>query len=363
MTLDLSSDHVAAAHPAVLAAVVAANQGRAPSYGADSWTREAERRLRGIFGPRAAYLPVFNGTGANVLALTAMTRRWESVLCAQDAHVHTDETAAPERAGLKLVLAPSPSGRIEPGTLARHLAPGNRHRPQVSVLSLTQSTELGTCYSVADLRALCAEAHDLGLTVHLDGARLAHAAATLGVSWAELTTEAGVDVVSLGCSKNGGLLGEGVVVLDPGAVPGLDYLHKAVGQLPAKTRFVSAQLLALLDDDLWHRNAAHANAQARRLADGLARLDDVRLPLPTEANAVFADVPAEVADRLAEHVTTATWQSGGERRLLRLMTAWDTDPADVDRVLAHAADAVRAGRPGEAAPVCSSPTAPAARRP
>lgn len=363
MIIDLSSDHVAPAHPAVLTAVAEANQGRAPSYGADPWTREAERRLRAIFGPRTSYLPVFNGTGANVLALTAMTRRWESVLCAEDAHVHTDETAAPERAGLKLVLAPSPSGRIEPGTLARHLAPGNRHRPQVSVLSLTQSTELGTCYSVADLRALCAEAHELGLAVHLDGARLANAAVTLGVSWAELTTAVGVDVVSLGCSKNGGLLGEGVVVLEPEAVPGLDYLHKAVGQLPAKTRLVSAQLLALLDDDLWHRNALHANAQARRLADGLARLDDVRVPLPTEANAVFADVSAEVAARLAQDVATATWQSTGERRLLRLMTAWDTDPADVDRVLACAAAAVGAGRPQQAEPVCSSPTALAAPRP
>ncbi|MBM7520442.1 threonine aldolase family protein [Nocardioides nitrophenolicus] len=363
MTLDFTSDHAAPAHPAVLAAVAEANRGRTPSYGADPWTREAERRLRQVFGPTASYVPVFNGTGANVLALSAMTRRWESVLCAEDAHVHTDETAAPERAGLKLVLAPSPAGRIRPGGLAPHLAPGNRHRAQVSVLSLTQSTELGTCYDVADLRALCAEAHDLGLAVHLDGARLANAAATLGVSWAELTTAVGVDVVSLGSSKNGGLLGDGLVVLDPGTVPGIEFLQKAVGQLPAKTRFVSAQLLALLEDDLWHRNAEHANRQASRLAAGLGALPDVGLPVPTEANAVFVDLAAPVADRLTQDVALTTWRASGERRLLRLMTAWDTDPADVDRVVALVAAALGAGRPKRADQVCSSPTAPAVPRP
>ncbi|TQK71092.1 low specificity L-threonine aldolase [Nocardioides sp. SLBN-35] len=363
MTLDFASDHAAPAHPAVLAAVAEANRGRAPSYGADPWTREAERRLRELLGPRASYVPVFNGTGANLLALSAMTRRWESVLCAEDAHIHTDETAAPEKAGLKLVLTPSPDGRIRPGRLAEHLAHGNRHRAQVAVLSLTQSTELGTCYSVADLRALCAEAHDLGLAVHLDGARLANAAVTLGVSWAELTTAVGVDVVSLGSSKNGGLLGDGVVILDPDAVPGIDYLHKAVGQLPAKTRFISAQLLALLDDDLWRRNADHANHQALRLAAGLAPLDDVALPVPTEANAVFADLAAPVAQQVAREVALTTWRGRGDRRLVRLMTAWDTDPADVDRVVECVARAVEACRPNHAEPVCSSPTAPDAARP
>ncbi|MFE5294398.1 threonine aldolase family protein [Isoptericola sp. NPDC056618] len=366
-----ASDNYAPVHPDVLAAVAAANDGYAVAYGDDSWTARLDARVREVFGAGALAFPVLNGTGANVVSLTALSPRWGGVVVSDVAHVNTDENGAPERVGgLKLLACPSVDGRITPDDVARWA--GQRddvHRAHPAVLSLTQSTELGTVYPLDDLRALTHVAHDLGMAVHVDGSRLANAAASLGCSLRALTTDAGIDVVSLGAAKNGGMLGEAVLVLGPDDAPdaasarareaaaaAVPFLRKATMQLASKTRFVSAQLLALLGDPddaagdeepLWHRNAAHANAMAARLRAGLEALagsDDegVRVTRPTEANAVFATLPRPAADRLRAVARFYDWADGEtpDRVEVRLMCAWDTAPGTVDAFVAAAADAL-----------------------
>ncbi|GAB3089991.1 threonine aldolase family protein [Isoptericola nanjingensis] len=362
-----ASDNYAPAHPDVLAAVAAANDGYAVAYGDDPWTARLDARVREVFGAGALAFPVLNGTGANVVSLTALSPRWGGVVVSDVAHVNTDENGAPERVGgLKLLACPSVDGRITPDDVARWA--GQRddvHRAHPAVLSLTQSTELGTVYPLEELRTLTHVAHDLGMAVHVDGSRLANAAATLGCSLRDLTTDAGVDVVSLGAAKNGGMLGEAVLVLGPDAAPdaasgrareaaaaAVPFLRKATMQLASKTRFVSAQLLALLGepDDaepLWHRNAARANAMAARLRAGLEALagsdgDGVRVTRPTEANAVFATLPRPAADRLRAVARFYDWADGEtpDRVEVRLMCAWDTAPGTVDAFVAAAADAL-----------------------
>ncbi|WP_235079225.1 threonine aldolase family protein [Amycolatopsis orientalis] len=344
--IDFASDNCAGVHPEVMAALAEANGGHQPSYGADRYTARLREVIRRQFGPMAEVFPVFNGTGANLVALQAMTERWQAVVCAESAHLHTDECMAPEQHGFKLLTLPAIDGRIAPADLAPVAAHrANRHRAQPGVLSLSQTTELGTCYGLPHLRRLAKEAHRLGLAVHLDGARLANAAVALGCSLAELTTAAGVDVVSLGATKNGGMFGDCIVVLDPARVRGLPYLKKATTQLPSKTRFVSAQLAALFDGDLWARNAKAANEMAQRLAAGLARTPGVRVVHPVQANAVFAQLPAELADSLRKRYLFSTWDETSG--VVRLMTAFDTAAADVDAFLAAAAEGTV---PGSAAP-------------
>ncbi|SKC81405.1 threonine aldolase family protein [Krasilnikoviella flava] len=369
-----ASDNYAPAHPDVLAAVAAANDGYAVAYGDDPWTARLDLRVREVFGAGALAFPVLNGTGANVVSLTALSPRWGGVVVSDVAHVNTDENGAPERVGgLKLLACPSVDGRITPDDVARWA--GQRddvHRAHPAVLSLTQSTELGTVYPLEDLRALTHVAHDLGMAVHVDGSRLANAAAALGCSLRALTTDAGVDVVSLGAAKNGGMLGEAVLVLGPDDAPdaasarareaasaAVPFLRKATMQLASKTRFVSAQLLALLGEPgtpgdgisagstsgpLWHRNAAHANAMAARLRAGLEALggDAVQATRPTEANAVFATLPRAAADRLRAVSRFYDWADGESRDRVevRLMCAWDTAPETVDAFVAAAADAL-----------------------
>ncbi|MBM0123745.1 threonine aldolase family protein [Pimelobacter simplex] len=335
---DFGSDNFAGVHPEVLAALATANLGHQPGYGADVYTDRLREVVRREFGPRAEVYPVFNGTGANIVALQAMAQRWEAVVCAESAHLHTDECAAPEHHGFKLLTVPAPDGLVRPDALPAIAADrANRHHAQSGVLSLSQSTELGTCYSPDELRALTSTAHRLGLRVHLDGARLANAAAHLGASLRELTTDAGIDVLSFGATKNGAMFGDCVIVLDPDAVAGLPYLKKASTQLPSKTRFISAQLLALLEDGLWLRSARHANAMADRLQRGLVQVPGARITHPVQANAVFAVLPDGVVAALRERWTFSTWHPAtGE---VRLMTSFDTTADDVDALVdaAHAA--------------------------
>ncbi|MDJ1137107.1 threonine aldolase family protein [Streptomyces iconiensis] len=325
---DFASDNCAGAHPRVMAALAAANGGHQDSYGGDVYTARLGEVVREHFGPRAEAYPVFNGTGANLVALQAMTSRWQAVICPDSAHLNTDETAGPEHAGLKLLTVPAPEGKLTPEGIRRYTRDlGNMHHAQPGVVSVSQTTELGTCYTPGELEALATEAHAHGLGFHLDGARLANAAATLGVSPARLTTEAGVDVISFGATKNGTLYGDCVIVLDPDAVSGTAYVKKATTQLPSKARFVSAQLLALLSDGLWLDNARHANAMATLLADGLSTVPGVRLVYPVEANAVFAVLPEGMAERLRERYSFGTWDP--DSGVVRLMTAFDTTEDDV----------------------------------
>jgi threonine aldolase len=325
-----ASDNYAGVHPEVLAALALANGGHQVAYGGDAYTAHLQEVFRGHFGPTAEVFPVFNGTGANVTALQAVTERWGAVICAESAHINVDECGAPERVGgLKLLTVPTEDGKLTPGLIDRQ-AYGfdDEHRAQPQVVSITQTTELGTCYTPEEVKAICDHAHQLGMAVHLDGARLANAAASLNQPLARFTTDAGVDILSFGGTKNGLLIGESVVVLDPGRVRAIPYLRKLSMQLASKMRFVSVQFEALLAGDLWLRSASHANAMARRLERAVRGIDGVTVTQPVQANAVFALLPREVSERLQKRFRFYFWdESTGE---VRWMCSFDTTEQDVD---------------------------------
>ncbi len=331
-----ASDNYAGVHPEALAAIAAANGGHQVAYGEDVYTERLREVIRAQFGATAQTFPVFNGTGANVVGLTSLLPRWGAVIAATSAHINTDEAGAPERVtGLKLLTVGSPDGKLTPDLVAREAYGwGDEHRAQPLAVSITQTTELGTLYTPDEIRAVAAFTHEHGMAMHLDGSRLWNAAAALDVPLREFTTDAGVDVLSLGGTKNGLLGAEAVVVLDPDRATGLNYLRKLTMQLASKMRFASAQLLSLFEDDLGLRNARHANAMTARLRTALeAGIADGSLPSleftqPTQANAIFATLPTEVADRIRERVRFYDWDRA--RGEVRWMTAWDTTPADVD---------------------------------
>ncbi|MEU2233462.1 threonine aldolase family protein [Streptomyces vietnamensis] len=328
-----ASDNYAGAHPEVLAALALANEGHQVAYGEDQYTEHLQRIMHSHFGPTAEAFPVFNGTGANVTALQALTDRWGAVICAETAHINVDEGGAPERmGGLKLLTVPTPDGKLTPELIDRQ-AWGweDEHRAMPQVVSITQNTELGTVYTVEEIRAIVEHAHAKGMKVHLDGARIANAAASLDVPMRAFTNAVGVDVISYGGTKNGMLFGEAVVVLNPDAVSHMKHLRKLSMQLASKMRFVSVQLEALLAKDLWLRNARHANAMARRLAAGVRELDGVEILYPVQANAVFARLPHEVSRRLQERFRFYFWdEAAGD---VRWMCAFDTTEDDVDAFL------------------------------
>ncbi len=328
-----ASDNYAGAHPEVLAALALANEGHQVAYGEDQYTDHLQRIVHSHFGPSAEAFPVFNGTGANVTALQALTDRWGAVICAESAHINVDEGGAPERmGGLKLLTVPTPDGKLTPELIDRQ-AWGweDEHRAMPQVVSITQNTELGTVYTVDEIRAITEHAHSKGMKVHLDGARIANAAASLDVPMRAFTNAVGVDVLSYGGTKNGMIFGEAVIVLNPDAVSHMKHLRKLSMQLASKMRFVSVQLEALLAKDLWLRNARHANAMAQRLAAGVRALDGVEILYPVQANAVFARLPHEVSRRLQERFRFYFWdEAAGD---VRWMCAFDTTEDDVDAFL------------------------------
>ncbi len=337
---DFASDNYAGVHPDVLDAIAAANGGHQVSYGEDAYTARLQEVTVRHFGEGASAWPVFNGTGANVVALTSMLPRWGAVICAKTAHIHADEGGAPEKvAGIKLWAVPTPDGKLTPELIdSEAWGWGDEHRAQPLVVYLTQSSELGTVYTPDEVRAITDHAHAVGMSVYMDGARLSNAAASLGLPLRAFTTDAGVDVVSFGGTKNGALAAEMVVPLSAKAAEGLIYLRKHQMQLASKMRFVSAQLLALLDGDLHLRNAAQANAMAQQLRRGVeAGLADgtitgIRFTQPTQANAVFAAVPSEAAQRLRERFHFYDWDASlGE---VRWVCSFDTTSADVEAFLA-----------------------------
>ncbi|MQY09408.1 threonine aldolase family protein [Actinomadura macrotermitis] len=324
-----ASDNHAGVHPEVLSALAAANAGHQPAYGDDAHTARLAEIVRRHFGERAAAYPVFNGTGANVVALRAMAAPWSSVVCGASAHIHVDECGAPERiAGLKLLPVPAPDGKLTPALVEPQLIRfGDVHQSQPGIVAISQATECGTVYTPAEVAALADLGHEHGMLLYMDGARAANAAAALDVPLRAFTTDAGVDVLAFGGTKNGLMMGEAVVVLNPDAVRGLEYLRKQSMQLASKMRFVSAQLNALLEGDLWLRGARHSNAMARRLADAAGDLPGVRITRPVESNAVFAIIPKDVAERLRKHYAFYEWdERTGE---VRWMCAFDTSEEDV----------------------------------
>src|SRR3954451_8588266 len=330
MSGSFASDNYAGALPEVLDAIAAASTGHAPAYGDDDWTARAKARFRDEFGDDARAFLVFNGTGANVVGLRALTNPWDAVVCAETAHLNVDEGGAPERVGgLKLLTVATPDGKLTPELVAPKLVRfGDEHAVQPRVISITQSSELGTVYSVEEVRALADLAHSSGMLLHVDGSRLSNAAAALDVPLQAITTDAGVDALSFGGTKNGLVLGEAIVLMRPGLGDGIEYLRKQSMQLASKMRFIAAQFEALLEGERWRRTAAHANAMARRLADAVAGVDGVRITQQVDANAVFAVLPPGAAEKLQERWRFYVWdESTGE---VRWMCSWDTAPEDVD---------------------------------
>jgi threonine aldolase len=329
------SDNHAGVHPAVLAAITAANSGDAVAYGDDALTRAAVRRLCAAAGARSGYL-VFNGTGANVLALSLLLRPYEAVICAESSHLNVDECGAPERVlGSKLLAVPASDGKLTPDLVAGRLSGGgDEHRAQPRVLQIAQATELGTCYSLAELQRLRDFGRAHGLLIYLDGARIANAAAHLGCSLADIAACA--DVLSFGGTKNGALGVEAVLVMTEGLDAGAAYHRKQLLQLASKMRFLAAQVDALLEGDRWLSTAQHANAMARRLGTALADVAGVRVAYPVQSNGVFTEVSRHVADRLLREWSIEVWSQSadGERCVLRWMTAFDTTAEDVASLVA-----------------------------
>jgi len=341
------SDNHSGGHPEVIEAVLAANEGHAPGYGADPWTARVEELFREHLGPQASAFVVFNGSGANVAALRALGRPYDAVICPASAHLNVDECGAPERiAGVKLLTAECPDGKLTPELAeSRITGVGDEHAVQPRIISISQSTELGTVYEPSEIAALAELAHEREMLLHIDGARLCNAAASLEVELRELVTDVGVDALSFGGTKNGLLLGEAVVLMRPEHAADFRFLRKQTLQLASKMRFISAQLEALLGGDLWLRAAGNANRMAGRLGAAIEALDGATLAHPVQANGVFAWLPDPAIDGLLETMPGDPpfhrWPSS-ERvegsSLIRLLCSWDTSEADVDELAGAIAD-------------------------
>jgi threonine aldolase len=337
------SDNHAGTHPAVMRAIVEANTGDTVAYGADPWTEKAVDEIRRLSGALGEVYLVLNGSGANVLGLGLLLGRHEAVICAESAHINTDECGSAERIlGTKLLTVPAPDGKLTPELIASRLSGrGDEHFAQPGVVAVTQSTEFGTCYSLDELRAIKDFCAANGLRVFLDGARLANAAAYLRCTLADLAGNA--DVLSFGGTKNGAMGVEAVITMQPGDAINAPYLRKQHMQLSSKMRFLAAQFNALLADDLWLANAAHANAMAARLASGLAAIPGVDIAYPVQADAVFARLDAGHIAELQRDWIFHVWDEPAS--IVRWMTAFDTEESDVDAFLgdiAAASGAVRA---------------------
>ena len=332
----LASDNQSGAHPGVLAAIAAANEGHVPAYGADAHTQRGVEVLRGHLGSEAEVFFVFGGTGANVAGLSAVLAPWQAVICSDSAHIAVDEAGAPERfTGAKLLTIPTPDGKLTPGLVGSAIkGVGVEHHSQPRVVSITQVSEMGTVYSAAEVRSLADHAHSCGLLLHMDGARLANAAAAPDIHLATFTTDAGVDILSLGGTKNGMLYGEAVCFLGPDAAMrsrDFKYVRKQAAQLPSKTRFIAAQFTAMYEGDLWRRCASHANDMAQRLAEGVKAISGVKIAQPVQANEVFAVVPAHIVPQLQETCPFYVWDESPSE--VRWVTSWDTQPEDIDAFL------------------------------
>ncbi|MBV8536365.1 MAG: low specificity L-threonine aldolase [Alphaproteobacteria bacterium] len=340
--MNFCSDNTAGAHPTILAALAAANDGAAMPYGNDDLTRKVETRIREIFERDCAVFLVGTGTAANALALACLTPPWGTVYCHPDSHVNRDECGAPEfyAGGAKLIAVAGDDGKFSAERLAATIMPGDvgvAHHAQPAAVSLTQATEAGTVYTPAEIRAIADVAHRNGLAVHMDGARFANALVSLGRSPAELTWRAGVDVLSFGATKNGAVAAEAVVFFDKAKAAEMPFRRKRGGQLWSKMRFLAAQFDAYLGQDLWLMNARFANSQARRLGQGLAKLPGARIAYPVEANEVFVTLPEAVILGLeADGFRFYRWPDD-TATMLRLVTSFNTAPEHVDAFLASAA--------------------------
>ncbi|HEY4320211.1 MAG TPA: aminotransferase class I/II-fold pyridoxal phosphate-dependent enzyme [Gemmatimonadales bacterium] len=329
-----ASDNTAPVHPAVLAAFGQVNVGSAPAYGADQSSDQVRAWFRTQFGNETEAFLVWNGTGANVVALRALTRPWQAVICAEQAHINVDECGAPELlTGCKLIDIPTDDAKLTVEQV-RHAVShvGDQHAVQARVLALTQVTEYGTVYSRDEIAALCTAAHELGLVVFMDGSRIANAAVSLDLPVRAFTSDVGVDALSFGATKNGAMGAEAVVFFHPPDAESAKYLRKQSMQLASKGRYLAAQFLAMAENDLWLANARNANAMAQRLASAVRRIDGVTITQPVQASAVFARLSRRAIEWLQRDYHFYYWN---EQELeVRWMTNWATSPEDVDEFAA-----------------------------
>jgi threonine aldolase len=338
--MDFRSDNVTGAAPEILAALAAANAGTRASYGEDEQTARVEARLKEVFETDLAAFFVATGTAANSLGLSLLAPPWGAIYCHEGAHIAVDECGAPEfyTGGAKLVDLPGIDGKLTAGQLAL-LLPGGRgvvHHPQPAAISLTQATEAGSCYRPGEIAAIAETGRRFGLKLHMDGARFANAVAFLGASPADITWRAGVDVLTFGASKNGALAAEAVIIFDKRLAEEFAFRRKRAGHLFSKMRFLTAQLDAYLTDDLWLKHARHANAMARRLAEGLAAIPGARLVHSVEANEIFVDLPESAIRGLASDGFHFYRWLGENKPRLRLVAAFNTKESDVAAFIASA---------------------------
>jgi threonine aldolase len=324
-----ASDNNAGVHPEVLKAIAAANQGHVVGYGDDPYTESAARLFKRYFGDDIEVFFVFNGTAANCLGLKALTNSYHAVICAEAAHIYVDECGAPEKfTGCKLVPIPAHEGKLTVEAVrASYHGIGVEHHVQPRVISITQCTEVGTVYKEDEIGQLARFAHERGMFLHMDGARIANAAASLGVGLREATRDLGVDVLSFGATKNGGMGAEAVVFFDPKLAADFKFYRKQGMQLSSKMRYLSAQFEALLKNDLWLRNAQHSNRMAQVLKRELSKISQVKIAYKVEANGVFAKVPRKAIAKLRKRYFFYMWDEG--QSMVRWMCSWDTTEADV----------------------------------
>lgn len=333
MKINFASDNYAGVAPEMIRAIESANQGAVPAYGSDPYTLSMQEKFRGVFGENARAHPVFNGTGANIVALGSVIRPYESIICAEKSHIQVDECGAPEHIlRVKLELIATPDQKITPAQIREKLVRrGDIHYAQARVVSITNSTEYGTVYTASEIRAIADVCHENGLYLHCDGSRLSNAAASLGTSFRAITTDAGVDFLSFGATKNGALAVEAVVFLNPALGLDFEFHRKQNLQLSSKMRFSSAQLECFLDEGYWRKHASHANQMAERLEQGLKQVPGFQLTQKRQANAIFAILPKPLIDRLQSQFVFYVWNELTNE--VRLMTSFQTTESDVEAFL------------------------------
>lgn len=327
------SDNNSGVHPLVMEALNRANKDHAVGYGDDNWTKEAVARIKNAFTQDCEPLFVFNGTGSNILALQLITRPYNSIFCAETAHIYVDECGAPAKAaGCQIRPIATPDGKLTPELIRPYLHGfGEQHHSQPGAIYLSQCTELGTVYTPAELKAITSLAHEKGMKVHMDGARIANACVSLGASLKELTVDCGIDVLSFGGTKNGLMMGECVIIFDPTLKAEARFIRKQSAQLASKMRYISCQFTAYLTDELWRKNAEHANRLAARLHEVLSTVPGVRFTQKVESNQLFMVMPRPLIDKLAAHYFFYFWNE--ETHEIRLVTSFDTTEEDVEGLL------------------------------
>lgn len=324
-----ASDNNSGVHPAILKALSDANVGHAVGYGDDEWSARAINKFKEHFGNNIDVYFSFNGTGANILSLKTLSSSFNAILCADTAHINVDECGAPEKfTGSKLVPISTPDGKLTPELIKPHLHGfGFEHHSQPGMISITQVTELGTLYTIEEIKAITTLAHEHGMYVHLDGARIANAAAALNKSFKEFTVDAGIDVISFGGTKNGMMFGEAVIFFNPELSKFAKYYRKQSAQLYSKMRYISTQFLAYFEDDLWLKNATHANKMAGLLAEHIEQIPEIKITQKVQANGVFAIIPEELIPILQEEYFFYEWDENHSE--VRWMTSFDTEEEDI----------------------------------